>query len=106
MVLCCCCCCRRLPVSGALCVQALPASPCWRPVWQGACPLSRSAAPACCCCCRPPAAGNAARREAGLRLEKMRQAEIKRRRQEQRGEKKANSKAVRMPGKDAASFDV
>lgn len=52
------------------------------------------------------AAGNAARREAGLRLERMRQAEIKRRRLEQRGDKKANAKAVRMPGKDAASFDV
>eukprot|EP00887_Chlorella_sp_A99_P000547 scaffold17.g547.t1 len=52
------------------------------------------------------APGNAARREAGLRLERMRQAEIKRRRLEQRGDKKANAKAVRMPGKDAASFDV
>lgn len=51
------------------------------------------------------AMGNAARREAGLRLEKMRQAEIKRRRTEQRGEKKANAKALRMPGKDTASFE-
>lgn len=50
------------------------------------------------------AMGNAARREAGLRLEKMRQAEIKRRRQEQRGEKK-DVKALRMPSKDASSFD-
>lgn len=34
-----------------------------------------------------------------------RQAEIKRRRLEQRGGGKLNKKAVRMPGKDASSFD-
>ena len=52
------------------------------------------------------AMGNAARREAGLRLEKMRQAEIKRRRVAQRGEKKLDARALRMPSKDASSFDV
>ncbi|KAL4423465.1 hypothetical protein ABPG77_005417 [Micractinium sp. CCAP 211/92] len=51
------------------------------------------------------ALGNAARREAGLRLEKMRQAEIKRLRSQQRGEKKANVKALRMPSKDASTFE-
>lgn len=30
---------------------------------------------------------------------------MKRRRMEQRGEKKANVKALRMPGKDTSSFD-
>lgn len=51
------------------------------------------------------ALGNSARREAGLRLEKMRQAEMRRRRQDARGDKKGNNKAVRMPGKEAANFD-
>lgn len=55
------------------------------------------------------AAGNAARRERGLRLEKMRQAEIKRRRMDARGleegGKKRDAKMMRMPSKDASSFD-
>jgi hypothetical protein len=58
------------------------------------------------------AAGQAARREAGLRLEKMRAAEIKRRRGAGRegevegsGRKKPDARAVRMPGRDASSFD-
>ena len=34
------------------------------------------------------------------------QAEMKRLRQAQRGEGKANSKALRMPGRDASNFDV
>jgi uncharacterized protein with von Willebrand factor type A (vWA) domain len=52
-------------------------------------------------------AGNTARKEAGLRLEKLRQAEMKRRRVASRGTGASTkgSKAVRMPGKDASSFD-
>jgi len=49
-------------------------------------------------------AGNAARREAGLRLEKLRMAEMKRRRKGP-GSGRGSNKAVRMPGKDASSFD-
>lgn len=33
------------------------------------------------------------------------QAEMRRRRQDARGDKKGNNKAVRMPGKEAANFD-
>ncbi|KAI7841137.1 hypothetical protein COHA_005107 [Chlorella ohadii] len=50
------------------------------------------------------AMGNQARREAGLRLEKLRQEEIRRRRGEARGDKK-NAKAVRMPGKNTSTFE-
>lgn len=50
------------------------------------------------------AMGNKARREAGLRLEKLRQEEMRRRRGEARGEKK-NAKAVRMPGKNTSTFE-
>jgi hypothetical protein len=55
------------------------------------------------------AAGAAARRAAGLRLEKMRAAEIKRRRMAARGAgplSEAERKALRMPSKDASSFDA
>ncbi|KAL6778245.1 hypothetical protein ACKKBG_A17460 [Auxenochlorella protothecoides x Auxenochlorella symbiontica] len=56
------------------------------------------------------ALGNAARREAGLRLEKMRNAEMKRRRLAERqkggsGLKGEATKILRMPSKDASSFD-
>ncbi|GAB4823718.1 hypothetical protein N2152v2_010764 [Parachlorella kessleri] len=53
------------------------------------------------------ALGNKQRREAGLRLEKMRQAEMKRRRLEQRGVggAAANKKVTRMPGKNTSSFE-
>ena len=54
------------------------------------------------------AAGDAARREAGLRLEKLRQAEMKRRRivtRNKSGPKKTNKVEVRMPGKNTTSFE-
>ena len=50
------------------------------------------------------AAGDAARRAAGLKLEKLRAAEIKRRRVDARGDPK-DLKAVRMPGKNE-TFDA
>lgn len=51
------------------------------------------------------AAGNAARREAGLRLEKLRQAEMKRRRLGKKGAGKSEGRAVRMPGKNTSTFE-
>jgi uncharacterized protein with von Willebrand factor type A (vWA) domain len=61
------------------------------------------------------AVGDAARREAGLRLEKLRNAEMKRRRSVGKGRSDAGSKiggkdkaakqAVRMPGKNTTSFE-
>jgi hypothetical protein len=57
-------------------------------------------------------AGDSARREAGLRLEKLRNAEMKRRRGVGKGPKagsgnsgKAAKQAVRMPGKNTTSFE-
>ena len=49
--------------------------------------------------------GNKARREAGLRLEKLRQEEMKRRRRSAKDRSDVNRKAVRMPTKNTTSFE-
>ena len=66
--------------------------------WRGPCFCLLLNAPQSCLCLPPDAA-----RSPSL-LGAAPQAEIKRRRGEARGDKK-NAKAVRMPGKNASSFD-